>query len=298
MAKARRTQELWGRLVEGFRQAPGNASAAGRFAGVDRKTARNAWENGWKERPWARPIKDILADERQTAMARAAELERKRHEAALADQEAARKESIEAAKQEALMLRAGRADVLGILANANNLAPTMRALGDIVRAAVLDEHGRPLPNPDISPREAMKLIERHASVTSKAIDAAEKLIERGRVERGEPGQIIGITPTKELDFVEAGEELEAAVEMLVGLVSRGAIVPSPTLRGTVQRLLSLLEPEPVSGPRAFVSAPPALLPGTSTPVEIIVDVEPVADDAPWPGFFPASDSTLDAEGER
>lgn len=291
-------------LVEGFRLAPGNASRAARFAGVDRKTARNAWENGWRGLPWARPIKDILAEERQTAMARAAELERRRHEAALADQEAARRESIDAAKQEALLLKAGRADVLGILANANSLTPTMRALGDLIRAAVLDEHGRPLPKPGISPREAMDLISRHASVTSKAIDAAEKLIERGRVERGEPGQIIGIAATKELDFAEAGEELEASVEMLVGLISRGEIVPSPALVGTVRRLLSLLEPEPAPRFRTLTPASPALLSGRSAPAEVIVDVEMVADtearaeDAPWPGFAPSPSSRLDAEGER
>lgn len=304
MANRKKTKELYGLMLEGFRQAPGNASHAGRYAGVDRKTARNAWDNGWRGRPWARPIKDLLAEEERSGLARAAEVARQREAAALAEQEVARQESIEAAKQEALLLKAGRADVLGILLDARYLAPTMRALADIIRAAVLDENGRPLRNPGISPREAMSLISRHASVTSKAIAAAEALVERGRVQRGEPGQIVGIA-MKELDPAEAVEELEGGVELLVELISRGEIAPSPTLRGAVHRLFSLLEPEPspVSAPR-FRNPTPAspALPRSRTEVGNLVeatDAECVlAGDAPWSGFTPFPGRNLDAGGER
>lgn len=66
------TREKYDKLLEAYRDQPGNASTAARSAGVTRKTATRAWRTGWPKRKWP-PIRTVLEEE--VRLARAARLE-------------------------------------------------------------------------------------------------------------------------------------------------------------------------------------------------------------------------------
>jgi hypothetical protein len=63
MAEPAHSRELWDLLLAAFRQRPGNFAEVGRLANCHWRTAKRAWTEGWTDAPWARPIKDILAEE-------------------------------------------------------------------------------------------------------------------------------------------------------------------------------------------------------------------------------------------
>lgn len=60
------------RILDGFREFPGNAAGAARLAGVDRRTAKRAWLYGWAASDFA-PIKGVIEVEQAEARAQAAE---------------------------------------------------------------------------------------------------------------------------------------------------------------------------------------------------------------------------------
>lgn len=63
MARRPRTQELYSRIVDAYRESPGNHYRAAVRAQVDRATAKNAYLNGWNGLEWAPPIKQLLEQE-------------------------------------------------------------------------------------------------------------------------------------------------------------------------------------------------------------------------------------------
>lgn len=232
MAKRPYTRTLYDKLLAGFREAPGNASHAARVAGCDPRTARRAWTLGWAAQngevlPWARPIRDVVAKEADTAAARRGqeeairrERESRRLEAEDAEAEKAREERIETLKLEGNLLKAARQDVLSVLVVAAELVPAMRGLGAIIKGAVFDDEGKPRVPPQISPRDAMMLLSRHASLVGRGVYAAEAIIQLGRLDRGQPNAIVGVQDADMTDE-QIAEEMEAAQGVLARLRKRG-----------------------------------------------------------------------------
>ncbi len=220
------TRELYDSLVEAYRESPGNAAHAARRGGCERRMARRAWDLGWKDYPWARPIRLVMADEANLARARAAEITRTAVSAADAQRDAARKEHVEALAQEQQVLKVARADVLGALVIAAELAPAMRILARvIVKACELGPDGA---LPGMKPVEAMHLMSRHATLVQKAVGAAECIVQLSRLDRGQPGAIIGLqgaAPT--LSYEEALAELEEAEEVLSAHRAGTGELPAP-----------------------------------------------------------------------
>ncbi len=207
------TRALYDALVVGYRLAPGNAAHAGRVAGCERRCALRAWEHGWRGLPWARPIREVLAEETQAARARVAEQDRMKREGEDARREQARVEGIEAESQERSMLRAARQDVLASAVVAAELVPAMRGLAAIVKSAVLDANGKPLPNPTIDAKSAIIMISRWTGIVGKVVYAAEVLAQLGRTERGLANTIVGHAEI-ELSPEQTEDELVAGVELL------------------------------------------------------------------------------------
>ncbi len=219
------TRELYDSLVEGFREAPGNGAHAARRAGTDRRMARRGWDLGWKNYPWARPIKLVLADEANLARARVADITRQAAEEADRKRDAAKEEHVKTLAEEQQILKVARGDVLGALVLAAELVPAMRHLAKRIIADCQ-------PQPDGSPplitaAAAMQLMARHATLVQKAVGAAEAVVQLSRLDRGQPGTIVGVKPTApELTYAEALEELEAA-ESLLGVARKGGLAPGP-----------------------------------------------------------------------
>lgn len=246
MAARSLTRNLYDRLVEGYRLAPGNASNAARHAGCERRCARRAWEHGWPQWPWARAIRDVIADEGETARVRAAEIERRRREAEDADREKAHAERQAALTEEANMLTGTRRALLGAAAVSAQAIPGLQALAGYM----LDElctrdpvSGRWAAKPaaaikaaGVTLKDVVLMHGRFATATSRLAGAVEAIVQLGRTDRGLPNAIIG-TAGSDMNYEEALDELRAAKELYDRIHGEGWCPPdvaahAPPRRGS------------------------------------------------------------------
>jgi hypothetical protein len=75
MARRVRSIELYKRLVIAFEEQPGNFSYAAKWAGCVRPTAKGAWEKGWPEFSWGRPIRAVIEERQALIRGRMREME-------------------------------------------------------------------------------------------------------------------------------------------------------------------------------------------------------------------------------
>lgn len=225
-------RDLYDRMVAAYRECPGNFSRAARAVGVDRRMTTRAWHNGWPRYSWARPIKDVLAEELDTARSRAAALEERAAREAQLERNQAQAAAIEAKTEEEQMIRAARKDVLSTLIIAAELVPAMRTLGKLVVASIAsvakaaEKQGGVLPKKEL--HEAMQLIDRHARLVSKAVHAADAIVKLSRLDRGEPGYMVGVRGNLDeqaamLSEADALAELEHAADLLEEMRSQKAL---------------------------------------------------------------------------
>ena len=197
-------QATWDRLLGAYRADPGNHSNASRLAGVQRKTARRAYEHGYPERPWgARSIKDLLMDEQTLARARLqVEADREELESDRASLEAdrfreeARVRSVQTREQEGKMVAATRVAVMNSLGAAmqlvgkdGGLQHAMQRMGSSLVAIALKDGD--LSSKDV--RELSGLLRRYASTLRELSQAGQTAMEMERLFLGEPTQMIGVT---------------------------------------------------------------------------------------------------------
>jgi hypothetical protein len=233
MAGTPLSRDLYERMLAAYRECPGNHSRAARAVGVDRRMTTRAWKVGWPKYPWARPISDVLTEEYDTAKSRMAAVEDRAVSEARAEREAAAAAAMEARTEEEQMIRAARKDVLGTLIVAAELHPAMRLLGQLCVKAITnmakaaEGNGGALPRKELS--EAMSLIDRHARLVSKAVHAADAIVKLSRLDRGEPGYMVGVQGSSldddaaMLTDAEAVAELEHAADLLEELKQQGAL---------------------------------------------------------------------------
>lgn len=196
-----------------YRAHPGNASEAARRALCTREFARRLWDGApYKDYPWAKPIRQVLLEEEEAGRAKARDEARRQAEEADSVREKARQEHIESIAQERLMLKTARGDVLSGLVIAAELIQAMRQLTKVItKACAPKPDGSP---PDISPKEAMGLLTRHATLIQKQVGAAEAVIQLSRLDRGAATVHVGLAHADELSMEQALEELEAIDETL------------------------------------------------------------------------------------
>jgi hypothetical protein len=236
------TRDTYEKAIASYRLYPGAITKAADQASCTWELAKRLWAGPrYAHYPWAIPAQELFEEERAIAMARAQEETRQR---AIAEErrrvqefDAAREEQIETLKQENLILKGARGDVLQALAVAADLAPAMRELSRVVKEAC-----KPQPNgapPAISAKDAMSLIGRHALIMQRAVAAASTVLDQGKVTRGEPTSILGIKPVAgPSSYEDAIAELEEAGELLErarglhyaqrpALLTEGEDVPAP-----------------------------------------------------------------------
>lgn len=214
--RARYTRETYDRMLAGYRGSPGNHSQASRYAQVDRAMCRLAWERGFPRQykagaVWARPIKEVLAEEVEAARVKRAEEARRERERQDAEREAARRESVEELAEEGRLRGVLRKDLLASALVLSELVPSVRALAGVVRSAVLDPQGKPLATPGVSPMQAMKLLKEYGATVSRVAYAGETIVQLGRTVRGQANVNVAV---HDMSHEEALEELEMAAEVL------------------------------------------------------------------------------------
>lgn len=209
-------------LVSAFLAVPGNASAAAREAGCDRRTAARAWSLGWPRKGFA-PIKQRVEDEQRAARAR---LLRDEQDAREAKRDAAAKleadASIDRAKsraEEARAVRAARANALALQGATARLNRGALALAQRIEAQLLNTNDEAAK---LKPREAVALLRQVAAINRESNDAARLAVQLERLVLGEPDQVVGhvlIDMTPE----DARREIERANEALGRATRRGTL---------------------------------------------------------------------------
>jgi hypothetical protein len=140
---------------------------------------------------------------------------------------------MEARTEEEQMIRAARKDVLSTLVIAAELVPAMRVLSKLCVGAITnmakaaEQDGKGLPRKELS--EALSLVDRHARLVSKAVHAADAIVKLSRLDRGEPGYMVGVQPgglddqAAVMTDAEALAELEHAADLLEDLKGAGVL---------------------------------------------------------------------------
>lgn len=218
------TQGVYDRLLESYRERPGNVARAARHAGCAEPTAKRGWERGWAPRvTWARAIKTVLREEQESARAAQRRAEDALRAAAQSEREAARADAVKALAQEGQMLAAGRVNVLSILASATQMLPSLRKITEEANRQLADA------KTPLDPKLALRLVRDFGLTCRHLVEASNRLIEAERRHKGEPSTVVGIEHSGSLTLEEAAREIEEASALWALAKERGLVSdPVPT----------------------------------------------------------------------
>jgi len=207
MGRRRLTQELYDRLVEGYRESPGNHAHAARIAGCGWKLAKRSWEDGWKEYTYAIPIKDQLqADKEGARLQRSRILEEERTKKS-EEREEARKDAIQARSQEA---QAAQRAGVNALAMANIIGKIVLACGPLsTRLAEMLKD----PDNDMTARMMAQILKDSTYIVKRGNDAIRTALEIERLRVGNPIDTMDLG-IEDMTHEEALEELEGLSKTL------------------------------------------------------------------------------------
>jgi len=242
------TADLYDRLKTAFLDKPGNIKNAAQAAVVNWKTAERAWKQGWPSKGF-----DALeAVHQQNQIKARAEMEvaaAARRASQNKDRDDARRNAVEAQKQEGQMTQLARVQSLQNLAMATELARSARALVPEIKQklelegrklslwaayenAVIDAAARNQPAPDhpvfarppMSLAETVTLLQRVADINSDIVRCARQSMEMERLHLGKPTQLIGVVDeTREITVFELQSRLASATQAIQAGVHAGGL---------------------------------------------------------------------------
>jgi len=188
---------LYDRLLDAFRERPGNISFAARSAGVARDTARRAWQVGWLERELS-PIAEAIRAEQVAARAkrvgcidaddrgfldraRATEQAREYEEQTRMK---AREDAIAARCHEAEMVRHGRANIIALMTATNHLLTPVVGLAATVAEKLEsgEEH--------LSTAATVRFVGNCGQLVRMAAESAKITLQMGEMLSGEPFEVM------------------------------------------------------------------------------------------------------------
>jgi hypothetical protein len=222
-------RETYDKLLESFRNYPGEIDRAAKFSGVDWRTAKRAWAGPPRKKlAWFRVIKDVLADEKAEA-----ERLRAQQDAALtAERERIAKEAEDARRleEEARMvdeasLRTLRKDALaGLVACAaltDGIGKLAKRIGDQLSTGV-DKNGKPL---DIEVGSTLKILRDYSLTVGRLGHIVDTIASMQRVKEGLPTAVMGIN-VAHITLEDAEREVEFAKGALERARELGLVVHS------------------------------------------------------------------------
>jgi len=181
------TRELYDILVAAFREAPGNYAHALRRSGMsDRKAMRRVWEKGWKNLPWARPIRLVLEEEQRDALLEVARLKEREREEQERRREEVRAEAIKSRVEEGQAADLARRNSIAAMASMRPLLVGIHKLAPRLEAVLSD------PQLKVDPEKAAKLILDISRASKFAGETAHRAIVMSRLILGKPTDILGI----------------------------------------------------------------------------------------------------------
>lgn len=224
------------RLLESFREHPGNISAAARSAGVGRGTARRAWREGWPRRQLPAII-DVMQEEQLLA--------RSRRQAAVylgdgppasgadvpaastahvppgdSGPEAARMlakdDAVATREAEGSMVKLARANVVALMSATSRLLSA-----GIDKAKALEKDIR-TGTVELTPKEVQKFLGSLGYLVSKSTESAKLAIEMERLLLGEPTEVLGLE-VRNMTLDDAARTIELANRALARARKRGLV---------------------------------------------------------------------------
>ena len=214
------TKARYAEWVAAFRRFPPDRRLFKNVALVmkaDPDHARVLWKQGWMDKPWAPPIRDIvLSDQKRNRQLMRHNENLPQHypieepgvPKLTAQQEAEKRIAAEQRAQEARLVGTARGNVIALQAI---IAQCLR--GGLNLARQIEEHFK---TGDISPREAFRIVNRLGDLVQQSSIASKSVLEAERLRVGLPSAIIGLTPAVDL----TPEQLVAGVARGVNAIER------------------------------------------------------------------------------
>lgn len=217
MARRVLTRTIYDRLTEGFREAPGNATHAGKTAGCDRRMAKRGWETGWPKFAWARPIRLIIEEEKTAAKVKAAEIDRGMSQKQKADRDMARDMSVNARTQFGQLLTLNQGTLIRASGTVAHLSIAGVKLAQYLQKKIIaDVEAGTLP-----PGAGLSMLNRISHVMERLISSSHSHLQTHNLFHGEATEILSVAglPT-DLSIAEAERRAEAAMQA-IGSFKRG-----------------------------------------------------------------------------
>lgn len=216
------TEHLFEKMVNAFRESPGNYAHAIRMTGVGIDLVRRAWNRGWPHVRNGQSVQDVFRDEEIKARANILAEQAARRASAEKDREDAKKQAIESRKVEGQMVALSRAGTVNGLAVVNGLLPQAKKLADMVKRE-LEVHTT--NKTDMPPERAISLLGKIIELQVRLNGAAHESMQMERLYLGKPEQMIGIVvedaeemPMEELEVkLKAAQQAFEATKKAVGL---------------------------------------------------------------------------------
>lgn len=212
-------QSKFDALIAAFREHPGVYRTAARIAGVDKTTARTAWERGWPDRGWP-AIGTLFAGEQLRAraqLAKEAESLSKKElvenilaagaapDSAIRNQ--AKKDGVSIRVEEAQAIRQARSNAMGLMGVTARLLTGVLKLAQGAQRQLEAEAIRGF----VDPMKVAKLLSSLAHSTIRGAEAAQLSMQMERLWLGQPTEIVGqVNLATDMTLEEVDKRLAAA----------------------------------------------------------------------------------------
>ncbi len=220
MARTSRTKAQYDLLVAAYREAPAAHAAAARAAHLgDYRTAKLAWEEGWRDLE-LEPTRRVIEREQRIAGARVSAAAKEAEDRQLAQQREAdlapaiAKAQADAAAVETAIER--RADLIRVARVGRANATAALAISTTLLQTLLkhkDRYVTLLANADLTPLQAAALVKDLTSAANKAADCFEMAVRAENLVVGDPTQIVEERHSVDLmAAIHQVDEFRAALE--------------------------------------------------------------------------------------
>lgn len=256
------TAEKWNVALESFRVFPGNCLKASAASGLNRRTVKRLWVEGFPGTTWgARPMQEIVENEKTEAAARRLEKAERNNRvhpiitgghAAIAAAASlpvpspdvvvmARADAIAVRGEEAKLLKFARGNVQALLSMVVHLQSGGLDLAKRIEKTIKDDK-------TMSAAQAMLMIARIAQVTQKALYATQTVVEIERDIVGDPAKRAEEELSEEMTQEDAIEEIERAAALWDRMKQKGLRV----IPGGATESVAPAEGEAVKSPNQAV----------------------------------------------
>lgn len=218
MARRIIDRPLYEKLVEAYRMEPGNHSNAARHGQCDRRMAKRAYEQGWKNQPWAVPIKELLADDTVRARAKRQEMRTREYLEAEDRMLAAKKDAADARAQEGKLVAGARQSAIGLVGYSMSLLKGARPL--VAQLVMALENVQ-----DVAPTKAMSMLKEISRLSAQSVSISQEAMRLERLHMGQPEQIIGFSDLKDISDEDLHAEILEVEAALRSIEPQLTVIP-------------------------------------------------------------------------